>query len=47
MNILMIIGIIIGGTISIASTVGITIGIFGTLIYKVVRKIRFGTSIFD
>jgi len=47
MNILMIIGIIIGGGISIASTVGITVGIFGTIIYKLYRKLRFGISMFD
>ena len=47
MNILMIIGIILGGGISIASTVGITVGIFGTLVYKLYRKLRFGISIFD
>ncbi len=47
MNVLMLIGIILGGGISIASTVGITVGIFGTLVYKLYRKIRFGISIFD
>lgn len=47
MNILMIIGIILGGFVSIASTVGITVGIFGTIIYKIYRKLRFGISIFD
>ena len=34
MNILMIIGIILGGGVSVASTVGITVGIFGTIVYK-------------
>lgn len=43
----MIIGIIIGGGISIASTVGITVGIFGTIIYKLYRKLRFRISMFD
>ena len=47
MNILMIIGIILGGGVSVASTVGITVGIFGTIIYKFYRKLRFGISMFD
>ena len=42
MNILMIIGIILGGGVSVASTVGITVGIFGTIVYKFYRKLRFG-----
>ena len=33
MNILMIIGIILGGGVSVASTVGITVGIFGTIVW--------------
>jgi len=45
MNILMIIGIILGGGVSVASTVGITVGIFGTI--KFYRKLRFGISMFD
>lgn len=48
MNILMIIGIILGGGVSVASIpVGITVGIFGTLVYKFYRKLRFGISMFD
>ena len=47
MNILMIIGIILGGGVSVASTVGITVGIFGTIVYKFCRKLRFGISMFD
>ena len=47
MNILMIIGIIRGGCVSVASTVGITVGIFGTIVYKFYRKLRFGISMFD
>ena len=43
MNILMIIGIILGGGVSVASTVGITVGI----LYKFCRKLRFGISMFD
>ena len=38
MNILMIIGIILGGGVSVASTVGITVGIFGTIVYKFYRN---------
>ena len=33
--------------ISVASTVGITVGIFGTIVYKFYRKLRFGISMFD
>ena len=40
MNILMIIGIILGGGVSVASTVGITVD-------KFYRKLRFGISMFD
>lgn len=47
MNILMIIGIILGGGVSVASTVGITVGIFVTIVYKFYRKLRFGISMFD
>ena len=47
MNILMIIGIILGGGVSVASTIGITVGIFGTIVYKFCRKLRFGISMFD
>ena len=47
MNILMIIGIILGGGVSVASTVGITVGFFGTIVYKFYRKLRFGISMFD
>ena len=47
MNILMIIGIILGGGVSVASTVGITVCIFGTIVYKFYRKLRFGISMFD
>jgi len=47
MNILMIIGIILGGGVSVASTVGITVGIFGTIVYKFYRKLRFGISMFE
>lgn len=47
MNILMIIGIILGGGVSVASTVGIIVGIFGTIVYKFYRKLHFGISMFD
>lgn len=47
MNILMIIGIILGGGVSVASTVGIIVGIFGTIVYKFYRKLCFGISMFD
>ena len=34
------VGIILGGGVSVASTVGITVGIFGTIVYKFYRKLR-------
>ena len=42
MNILMIIGIILGGGVSVASTVGITEGIYGTIeniLYRIKQDI--------
>ena len=47
MNILMIIGIILGGGVSVASTVGISVRIFGTTVYIFYRNLRFGISMFD
>ncbi len=47
MNIVAILGIIAGGTVAIGSTLGITFGIFGTIVYKLYRKLRFNISLFD
>ena len=47
MAILQWIIIIVGGVIGIISSVGITVGIFATIIYKIFHKIRFGGSLYD
>lgn len=39
--------IIVGGAIGIVSTIGITVGIFATIIYKIFRKISVGGSLYD
>ena len=39
--------IILGGAVGILSSIGITVGIFGTIIYKIIHKIRFGGSLYD
>ncbi len=39
--------IILGGAMGIISSVGITLGIFATIIYKILHKIRFGGSLYD
>ena len=46
MNILTYIAIAIGGIVAIGSTLSITLGIFGTIIYKLIRSIRYKISIF-
>ena len=46
-DIIMMIVIIIGGGIGLISTVGATIMLIGTIIFKVYRKIRHGISLFD
>ena len=47
MNILTYIAIAIGGFVAIGSTLSITLGIFGTIIYKIIRSIRYRISLFD
>ena len=39
--------IIVGGTIGLVSSIGITVGIFATLLAKIIHKIRFGGSLYD
>ncbi len=46
-NILTYIAIAIGGFVAIGSTLSITLGIFGTIIYKIIRSIRYRISLFD
>lgn len=47
MNIGMIILIIIGGASGALSTLYIVVSLFGTLGYKIFRKIKYGISLFD
>ncbi len=47
MNILTYLAITVGGIVAVGSTLSITLGIFGTIIYKIVRSIRYKISIFD
>ncbi len=47
MNIGMIILIIIGGASGALSTLYIVISLFGTLGYKIFRKIKYGISLFN
>ena len=47
MNILTYIAIAIGGVVAIGSTLSITLGIFGTIIYKIIRSVRYKISLFD
>ncbi len=47
MNILTYIAIAIGGFVAIGSTLSITLGIFGTIIYKIIRSAKYKISLFD
>lgn len=47
MNILTYIGIAIGGLIAVSSTLGITLGIVVTIIYKIFRSVKYKISLFD
>lgn len=46
-NILTYIAIAIGGFVAIGSTLSITLGIFGTIIYKIIRSAKYKISLFD
>ena len=47
MNILTYIAIAIGGFVAVGSTLSITLGIFGTIIYKIIRSAKYKISLFD
>ena len=47
MNILTYIAIAIGGLIAVGSTLGITLGIVVTIIYKIFRVVKYKISLFD
>ena len=47
MNILTYIAIAIGGIVAVGSTLSITLGIFGTIIYKSIRSSKYKISLFD
>ncbi len=47
MNILTYIAIAVGGIVAVGSTLSITFGIIGTIIYKILRSIRYRISLFD
>ena len=44
MNILTYIAIAIGGFVAIGSTLSITLGIFGTIIYKIIRSAEYNST---
>jgi len=46
-NILTYIAIAIGGFVAVGSTLSITLGIFGTIIYKIIRSAKYKISLFD
>lgn len=47
MNILTYIAIAIGGIVAVGSTLSITLGILGTIIYKIIRSAEYKISLFD
>lgn len=47
MNIGLLILIVIGGSAGMLSTVYIAVSLFGTLGFKIYRKIRYGTSMYQ
>ena len=47
MNILTYIAIAIGGIVAVGYTLSITLGIFGTIIYKIIRSAKYKISLFD
>lgn len=47
MNILTFLAIAVGGVVAVGSTLSITFGIFGTIIYKIYRSIRYKVSLYD
>ncbi len=47
MNIIIYALVFLGGATGAASSLYIVFSLFGTLGYKIFRKIKFGTSLFD
>ena len=47
MNIIMWILILIGGVTGALSTLYIIVSLFAVIFYKIYRKVKFGTSIYD
>lgn len=47
MNIMTLFILIVGGSAGILSTLYIVVSLFGTLGYKIYRKIRYGVSLYD
>lgn len=47
MNIGILILVFFGGAIGALSTLYIVVSLFGTLGYKIYRKVRFGTSLYN
>ncbi len=47
MNIGLLLLIIFGGSVGILSTIYILISLFGTIIYKIFRKIKYHASLYD
>lgn len=47
MNIIMYALVILGGATGAASSLYIVFSLFGTLGYKIYRKIKFGASLYD
>lgn len=47
MNIGLLILIIFGGSVGALSTAYIIVSLFATLIYKIMRKVKYHTSLFD
>ncbi len=46
-EIIMMLIIIIGGGLGLGSTIGLVVLFFGTMGYKIFRKIKYGISLFN
>ena len=47
MEIIKLILIVVGGSLGALSSIGVVLLLFGTIIFKIFRKIRYGISLFD
>ena len=47
MNIGLILIVILGGALGAASTLYIVVSLFGTIGYKIFRKVKYGMSLYD